>query len=134
MQHCKWARERRTNVKGTPLIFRSKACQPLSPKTPSIIIDLLQRFDDDNSFVDEKSLYISFYDSTIRFSSLDFDWTRRLSNLINLSDHAKGTRCSNKVVLLKPEEIDCQMLKVGLLVNLVLLLVIGGALTSIFLF
>ena len=67
-----------------PIFFRSKLSHPLSPKTPSFLLDLMMNRDEDDVVV-ERALYISVYDMTYRYE-IDSCWIDQLGKILKFSD------------------------------------------------
>lgn len=67
-------------MKTSAKFFRSKMSNPLSPKTPAVLIDIIiQR----NEFHTEKALHFSIYDMTFRYE-YQSTWIDRLMNVFNI--------------------------------------------------
>jgi len=80
---CNLLRRRRfknslANKTGSAIFFRSKLSYPLSPKTPSLLIDMIVNRDDEDI---ERSLYLSMYDMTYRYE-VESQWLDRLTALL----------------------------------------------------
>jgi len=78
-----------TTSNARPLCYRSKLSRPLSPETPAVIFDVINRsyaagdFDDEDD-EDEREIHLLVYDVTCRYDS-SFDPTTLLS-VFSLSD------------------------------------------------
>jgi len=94
VERCKKLRRRFNRNPSTmarAIFFRSKLCQPLSPDTPCVLIDILLRKDQQDNTDEnfhERSVHISIYDMTYRYD-MDSTWLQNLSTLI------KGSNKSN---------------------------------------
>ena len=77
---CENLRKRRTEKNQTvsAIFFRSKMSQPLSPKTPSLLIDLVVSRDENTV---ERSIHTSLYDMSYRYDC-NSSWVQKLSDLI----------------------------------------------------
>lgn len=75
------------------IAFRQKICQPLSPETPALLVDLLLRGDEES---DEMSVYINIYDVTYRYI-MQSRWLHNVFALINggqSNDYASRKQCA----------------------------------------
>ncbi|KAL7473556.1 hypothetical protein ACHAXS_013999 [Conticribra weissflogii] len=103
-ERCKKLQQRFTrnpSTRARAIFFRSKLCQPLSPDTPSVLIDILFRKDQQDNSNDgfyERSVHVSIYDMTYRYD-MESEWLHHLSSLIMGSsksnidqDHETGSR------------------------------------------
>ncbi len=88
------------------IFFRQKLCEPLSPETPSILIDLLFRGDDE---CDEMSFHVAMYDMTYRYI-MNSQWVENASNLFGLTSKSDGSlAASQSIVHLFLTLTDCNM-------------------------
>jgi hypothetical protein len=69
------------------IFFRQKFNEPLSPETPSILIDLLFRGDDE---CDEMSFHVAMYDMTYRYI-MNSQWVENLSKLFGLTSKSDSS-------------------------------------------
>ena len=61
------------------VVFRQKICQPLSPETPALLVDLLLRGDDECG---ETSVHVNIYDMTYRYI-MKSQWLQNISALLS---------------------------------------------------
>lgn len=83
---------RRTFQKGasfvTPIFFRSQLFPPLSPESPSFLVDVFAS--DDDIARDEWNVHFTVYNMTHRFD-VDSMWRHRLRRLLHVQDNAGST-------------------------------------------
>jgi hypothetical protein len=81
---CEYLRKRRTENYDmvSAVFFRSKMSQPLSPKTPAVLVDLIMNRDEHNV---ERSIHVSLYDMTYRYDCQSL-WIEKLRMLIPSGD------------------------------------------------
>lgn len=81
---CEHLRKRRTENYDmvSAVFFRSKMSQPLSPKTPVVLVDLIMNRDEHHV---ERSIHVSLYDMTYRYDCQSL-WIEKLRMLIPSGD------------------------------------------------
>lgn len=102
---------RRTFQKGasivTPIFFRSQLFPPLSPESPSFLVDVYTS--DDGIARDDWNVHFTMYNMTHRFD-VDSQWRHRLQKLLHVHDNAASAPTTTN---LHDEEGDSMLIKVS---------------------
>lgn len=88
------------------IFFRQKLYQSLSPETPSILIDLLLRSDDE---CDEMRVHVAMYDMTYRYI-MNSQWAKNLSDMFGITNKSDGSvEASPSMINLFLNLTDCNI-------------------------
>lgn len=102
---------RRTFQKGasiaTPIFYRSQLFPPLSPESPSFLVDVFTS--DDGIARDEWNVHFTMYNMTHRFD-VDSQWRHRLQKLLHVHDNAASAPTTTNP---HDEEADSMLIKVS---------------------
>lgn len=102
---------RRTFQRGasiaTPIFYRSQLFPPLSPESPSFLVDVFTS--DDGIARDEWNVHFTMYNMTHRFD-VDSQWRHRLQKLLHVRDNAASAPTTANP---HGQEADSMLIKVS---------------------
>jgi len=97
---CQRVRSRQMKTSETAakaIFFRSKLCRPMSPETPSFLVDLLLRNGASDDEYNEIGIHCVVYDMTYRYE-MNSDWLTSLTALMKCSATEDDVTSSNETI------------------------------------